>query len=134
MREGREMMKTLLTLPLLFIASTADAGYVEGYLEPREVCTTHMVWVEAEGAQGLEEIEPFDLLPPGERATFGDREFMGPYGGPTPPRHTIPFTPDDAPDAITPLPSAGWLFLGAVLLALTMTLRWRRQAPQIRAN
>jgi hypothetical protein len=118
-------MKTLLAFPLFLIASQAQAGYVDGYLEPREVCTTQMVWVEAVGAQGLEEIEAFDLLPP---ATFWDREFMGPYQGPLP-RHTVPFTPDNAPDAITPIPAAGWLFLGAVFLALAFLFRPVRTEP-----
>ena len=116
-------MKTLFAFPLLFIASTANAGYVEGRLEPREVCTTQMVWVEAEGAQGLEEIEPLDLLPPGERATFGDHEFMGPYTSLTTPRHTVSILPPDQPDAITPIPSSGWLFLGAALLAIALLFR-----------
>jgi len=100
-------------------------GYVAGTLRPVEVCKTEMVWVPADEGPAP---DPFYTDPPGPRAAFGDHEFMGLLppsltGSPgfsVPPPSSVPY----APPSEIPLPPAGLLFLGVVVIVL-LTMRKR---------
>lgn len=99
-------------------------GYIEGKLEPREICTTELVWVAADpAARDYDLPDTSDLGAPGTRVYFGDVEFMGPYDGP-PPQSAVILPPAHWEATPTPIPSAGLMFLGVAAIALAVTV-WK---------